>query len=335
MDLLYQFLQGSTNGTAPDCPPKDHAPLHWDNVGIASLFILVDGAISLWLGLRLEKSLFIAALRCIVQLTIMGYVLEDVFRIRHPALAFLSSSAPMRLSTTRPRGLTMAWYVPIWPHSATFSVSPRVNGRQHDARRCPGLPVRHEPDPVLGTRQVYPEHGHAVGQLYERDGRRDQHSFDAVEDKVEMSLSYGATRWEAGRPIMIEAIRLAMLPTINQMSVIGLIAIPGMMTGQIIGGAPVMDAVKYQQIIMFMISASTGLGVVSSVVVCLLTLIDNKARLRPERIQQGRPHLWHDIKIGLTNLWHGIKKLVRCGFTRKGYWDSSAEDTGEWARLLS
>lgn len=91
--------------------------------------------------------------------------------------------------------------------------------------------------------------------------------FSDSKDKVEMALSYGATRWEAGRPVMIEAIRLAMLPTINQMSVIGLIAIPGMMTGQIIGGAPVMDAVKYQQIIMFMISASTALGVVTAVVV--------------------------------------------------------------------
>jgi len=43
-----------------------------------------------------------------------------------------------------------------------------------------------------------------------------------------------------------------------------------MMTGQIIGGAPIMDAVKYQQIIMFMISASTSLGVLSSIFVSTL-----------------------------------------------------------------
>jgi ABC-type iron transport system FetAB permease component len=41
-----------------------------------------------------------------------------------------------------------------------------------------------------------------------------------------------------------------------------------MMTGQIIGGAPIMDAVKYQQIIMFMISASTALAVLMSIFVC-------------------------------------------------------------------
>jgi ABC-type iron transport system FetAB permease component len=58
-----------------------------------------------------------------------------------------------------------------------------------------------------------------------------------------------------------------MLPTINQMSVIGLIAIPGMMTGQIMGGASVLQAARYQQIIMFMISASTALAVLTAVVV--------------------------------------------------------------------
>lgn len=86
-------------------------------------------------------------------------------------------------------------------------------------------------------------------------------------EQIETYLAFGASRWEAGQSIAIEAVRLSMLPTINQMSVIGLIAIPGMMTGQILGGAPVSNAVKYQQIIMFLISASTALGVLSVVVV--------------------------------------------------------------------
>ncbi|KAI9473823.1 MAG: UPF0014 family, partial [Benjaminiella poitrasii] len=86
-------------------------------------------------------------------------------------------------------------------------------------------------------------------------------------DQIETYLSFGASRWEAGRTVAIEAIRLAMLPSINQMSVIGLITIPGAMTGQILGGAPIMNAVRYQQIITFMISATTGLCVLSVVYV--------------------------------------------------------------------
>lgn len=49
----------------------------------------------------------------------------------------------------------------------------------------------------------------------------------------------------------------------------GLISIPGMMTGQILGGAPAMQAAMYQQIMMFLIAASSTLGTVSSVIVTL------------------------------------------------------------------
>ncbi|KAG0167316.1 hypothetical protein DFQ30_006163, partial [Apophysomyces sp. BC1015] len=85
-------------------------------------------------------------------------------------------------------------------------------------------------------------------------------------DQIETYLSFGASRWEACRSIAIEAVRLAMLPSINQMSIIGLITIPGAMTGQILGGAPIMEAVRYQQIVTFIITASTGLAVLGVVV---------------------------------------------------------------------
>jgi uncharacterized protein (TIGR00245 family) len=86
-------------------------------------------------------------------------------------------------------------------------------------------------------------------------------------EQIETYLSFGASRWEAGRTVAVEAIRLALLPTINQMSVIGLITIPGAMAGQVLGGAPIMNAVRYQQIVTFMVSATTSLGVFSVVYV--------------------------------------------------------------------
>lgn len=99
-------------------------------------------------------------------------------------------------------------------------------------------------------------------------------SVSTRKEHIETYLAFGASRWEAGRSIAVEAVRLAMLPTINQMSVIGLISIPGMMTGQILGGAPVMSAVRYQQIIMFLISASTALGVLTAVIVsCIIVYV--------------------------------------------------------------
>jgi len=86
---------------------------------------------------------------------------------------------------------------------------------------------------------------------------------------LETRLSFGATRYEAVLPLAVEAIRLALLPVITQLSVMGMVNIPGLMTGQIMAGTPIMEAVIYQQCIMFMIAASSTLGVIMSVVVSI------------------------------------------------------------------
>lgn len=85
---------------------------------------------------------------------------------------------------------------------------------------------------------------------------------------LETRLAYGASRFEASLPLAVEAIRVALIPVITQLSVMGMINIPGMMTGQIMAGAPMMQAVIYQQSIMFMVAASSTLGVIMAVTVC-------------------------------------------------------------------
>ena len=56
-------------------------------------------------------------------------------------------------------------------------------------------------------------------------------------DGVELMLCLGASRWEASRGAVARAAKLAMTPILNQLSVVGLVWIPGMMTGQMIAGA--------------------------------------------------------------------------------------------------
>ncbi|KAJ1737793.1 hypothetical protein LPJ72_000143 [Coemansia sp. Benny D160-2] len=86
---------------------------------------------------------------------------------------------------------------------------------------------------------------------------------DLRRDTVETMMCFGASRWEAVLPIAVDAARTAMLPTITSVSITGLIAIPGMMSGQILGGADVLDAARYQQVVMFMIAACVALGVIA------------------------------------------------------------------------
>ncbi|KAF7723736.1 hypothetical protein EC973_001712 [Apophysomyces ossiformis] len=105
---------------------------------------------------------------------------------------------------------------------------------------------------------------------------------------LETRLAYGATRYEAGLPLAIDAIRIALLPVITQLSVMGMINIPGMMTGQIMAGTPMMQAVIYQECIMFMVAASSALGVVMVVVSCLVVLIDEHQTLRSDKIENNQ-----------------------------------------------
>jgi putative ABC transport system permease protein len=75
-----------------------------------------------------------------------------------------------------------------------------------------------------------------------------------------------------------------MIPTINSMMVMGLVSLPGMMTGQILQGAAPAAAVRYQIVILFMIAAGTALGVVGVVLLGYLRLTSSDHQLRLDRL---------------------------------------------------
>jgi putative ABC transport system permease protein len=87
----------------------------------------------------------------------------------------------------------------------------------------------------------------------------------AQRPQVEAMLALGATRWEAARAPVREAVRTGLIPMLNSMMVVGIVSLPGMMTGQILAGSSPIEAVKYQIVIMFLIASGTALGTVSVV----------------------------------------------------------------------
>jgi putative ABC transport system permease protein len=62
-----------------------------------------------------------------------------------------------------------------------------------------------------------------------------------------------------------------------------------MMTGQILSGTPPLEAVKYQLLILFLISAGTGFGVMAAIAISSRKFFDERERLRTERISQRNP----------------------------------------------
>jgi putative ABC transport system permease protein len=101
---------------------------------------------------------------------------------------------------------------------------------------------------------------------------------------VEQRLLLGQSAAEATAEIRRQAMRSGMIPIINSMAAAGLVSLPGMMTGQILGGSSPMDAVKYQILIMFLIAAGTGFGIMSAMWLLSRKLFDERDRLRLDQL---------------------------------------------------
>ena len=86
------------------------------------------------------------------------------------------------------------------------------------------------------------------------------------------------------RPLQREAVRLGLLPIINQMIAAGIVTLPGIMTGQILAGLDPVQAVKYQILLMFLLAGSSGLAAVLAASLAIRRLTDDRQRLRLDRL---------------------------------------------------
>jgi putative ABC transport system permease protein len=104
-------------------------------------------------------------------------------------------------------------------------------------------------------------------------------------DEIELRLAFGATRSEALAAPLREAVRTGMVPIINSMAAAGIVSLPGMMTGQILAGAPPLQAVSYQIVVMFMIAAAVASGAMLVVLLAGRHFMGADAVLRLDRLR--------------------------------------------------
>ncbi len=237
-------------------------PLPLSSLVIAVLLIGINGAVSLVLQLQLERRLFWAAVRCVVQLLLVGLVLQSVFRWQSLWVVLLWGAV-----MTAVAGLTVATrvqyrYAALWWDSlvalgatcwllALLAATAIVRNRPW-----------YDPQyfiPTLGLLLGNTLNGLALGL------DRFTHALATGRTAIEGRLALGATSYEAARESLIQAVRTGMLPILNSMSVVGLVSLPGIMTGQLLAGVLPAEAVKYQIVVMFLIAAAVALGTVVAV----------------------------------------------------------------------
>jgi len=258
--------------------------LSWGQIALAASLILVNGLISAWLGLGLGRRLLVAAARTVVQLVLLGYVLVGVFETRHAALVLVICAAMIVLAARESVRRTGRRYAGIQLDALiALAVAAGATVLAADA-------VIIGVEPWWEPRYLIPLFGMILGNALTGIGlglERCMSELDEGRARVEFLLARGATRWEAARPVAAEAVRTGMIPMLNAMTVVGLVTIPGMMTGQMLGGVSPMIAARYQILVMFLIGAATAAGVTGAVLLCVRALFDRDHRLRIERLRRA------------------------------------------------
>jgi putative ABC transport system permease protein len=251
-------------------------------VALSALLLLGHVALSFSLRLGLGKQLLVAATRMVIQLFLVAFILEWIFAQRHPLII-----------------LAMA----LWMAGIAG-----ITSVQRQSHRFPGIYWENlvsvlgssfivtgislfaiiRPDPFYDPQYIIPMLGMVLGNSLNGISiglDRFLSDLQSRRDWIETVLALGATRWEAAHEIIRNSIRTGLIPTINSMVVMGIVSLPGMMTGQILAGAKPADAVRYQIVIVFMIVASAALGTFSSVMLAYASLFSPRHRLRSEKIQ--------------------------------------------------
>lgn len=242
------------------------------DVALAAGLILVNGAISVALGLGLGRSLLIASARTIAQLLLIGLVLESVFAWSrwYGVLAVLAvmtvtaGNAAVGRVRHRYRRMRVDSIVAVWASSwlvAGYGVLVVM----------PGVEPWYRPQYIIPLTGMIL--GNSLNGISLGLGRLGE-ELTARRGQIESLLALGATRWEAARASVRVAVHTGTTPIVNSMMVVGIVSLPGMMTGQLLSGVSPLQAVRYQIIIMFLIAAATALGTVGVVLLAYRRAFD-------------------------------------------------------------
>jgi putative ABC transport system permease protein len=146
-----------------------------------------------------------------------------------------------------------------------------------------------EIDPWYSPQYLFPLLGMVLGNTINGISLgldRFMDSLSVRRKEVETLLSLGATSWEAVNELVRDALRTSLIPTINSMLVMGIVSLPGMMTGQILAGISPGEAVRYQIIVVFIIAAAAALSSTVVIILAFKALFSSNHQLLYNRIRK-------------------------------------------------
>lgn len=202
----------------------------------------------------------IATVRCYGQLLLLGFVLAFIFTHDSPWLTGGAFLVMIGFGVQNIISLLKSSPCPLfWPVVTSMSVT--------------GIPITFAVtmlvigvSPWYRAQYVIPLAGMVFGNSMSGIALAAERVFADLEgrrDDVRLLISLGASPWDASLPSIQAAVRAGLVPTINRTATVGVVAIPGMMTGQILAGADPLEAARYQIVIMLMLAAASSLGAIT------------------------------------------------------------------------
>ena len=227
----------------------------------------------------LVRRTLIAIVRMSLQLALVGLYLQYVFDLNNPwlnvawfmimvtiASANVVSSANLRTRALLPMvligiGLSTSCVLAVFVFAAL------------------------RPQPFYDARYLIPIGGMILGNCMRGNVISLQRFFSGIRDNGKeymSSLFMGATVTEAARPWVRSSLTAALSPTISTMATMGIVSLPGMMTGQILGGSDPVTAVTYQTAIMVAIFVAVAMGAWLNLALCTRAGFNEYGMLRDD-----------------------------------------------------
>jgi putative ABC transport system permease protein len=255
--------------------------LAWMDVAISLGLVAALVAVSAVARLGIIREVLIGTVRTFIQLLLVGYVLKIVFDLSQ-------------------------WYWTLTMLAVMVAVATRTAGARDD-RGAPGrfrvagvaitagvvvtmvtvIGIVIRIRPWYTPEIVVPISGMVIAATMNAvalTATRFRSEMKQRRATVDAALALGATAAVASRVPMREAMRAALIPTVNALMIVGLVQLPGMMSGQIIAGVLSVQAVRYQIVVMYMIACGAGVGSLVAALQMRRLFFTERHRIRSEMV---------------------------------------------------
>ncbi|GIW47213.1 MAG: iron export ABC transporter permease subunit FetB [Deltaproteobacteria bacterium] len=231
--------------------------LNYLDLIIALSLMLIAAGLYRWYRIGLEVALIIGTIRTFIQLLAVGYVLKFIFDFNRWYLIVLTLLVMIAVATrtvvqrqqrkTKELPYIVGFAITVGSGITLFVITQVII----------------QIEPWYEPHYLIPLAGMIIGNSLNGSTLAVERLDSEIASRrmeIEAYLALGATARQAALSCIRSAMKAAMIPTINSMMVVGIVSLPGMMTGQILSGTSPFLAVKYQIIIMYMIAFSVAIS---------------------------------------------------------------------------